>query len=97
LAVLLCSCSLSCVSPVVSSRTSILRSTFSFQSCPAHRDLHSFPTRRSSDLRAGFGKAYRDLDAVGTESFQKEQETVAPYRWCSHQRARQHLHRREQP
>src|SRR5438067_7176591 len=23
---------------------------FFFQRCPAHRDLHSFPTRRSSDL-----------------------------------------------
>src|SRR5438552_11854118 len=33
---------------------------FFFSCCRHHRDLHSFPTRRSSDLRAEAGRLRRD-------------------------------------
>src|SRR5436305_10671098 len=33
---------------------------FFFQCCAAHRDLHSFPTRRSSDLRPSRSSARAD-------------------------------------
>src|SRR5438132_8727227 len=41
---------------------------FSFQSYSHHRDLHSFPTRRSSDLIAR-AAARRSLDRLAGESF----------------------------
>src|SRR5205823_14060497 len=36
---------------ITSSSTPLFSFLFFFQSSAAHRDLHSFPTRRSSDLR----------------------------------------------
>src|SRR5690606_41483641 len=49
----LCSSSLRCLSASAAPPHSLLLSLFFLSSSGAHRDLHSFPTRRSSDLGRG--------------------------------------------
>src|SRR5205809_5783248 len=60
---------------------------FSFYS--AHTDLHSFPTRRSSDLENNFA-----LDPAGGFRLAAIKNSTKPGKDCSksHQQARQHGH-----
>src|SRR5207244_13276193 len=45
-------------------RSLLISCSFSYQSDAPHRDLHSFPTRRSSDLVAGGMGARPSLDGM---------------------------------
>src|SRR5437667_4921725 len=54
-------------------------STFSFSSSGDHRDLHSFPTRRSSDLRLDIADRAREADELpesGDDEDQSQQNTA---------------------
>src|SRR5205085_12392137 len=63
---------------------------FALQSCAAHRDLHSFPTRRSSDLngiavKQGFWEAHFVPAKVGDS----RPERGVTYRNAHHQAKRE--------
>src|SRR5699024_12506824 len=62
---------------------------FFFYSSADHRDLHSFPTRRSSDL-----KGCRPADFRSQATWRSRKFEVKKMRCCAHWRSRDGLQRR---